>query len=62
MKAAALAKGKAILTIGIRPGKKRPLRRWVIHRYKMGFFRDCRNSKTAGHGPPLILHKIPLIY
>jgi hypothetical protein len=21
---------------------------WVIHGYKMGFFRDCCNSKTAG--------------
>jgi hypothetical protein len=55
MKAAALARGKAILTIGIRPGEKADTSAaWVIHGYKMGFFLDCRNSKTAGHGPPLI--------
>jgi hypothetical protein len=54
MKAAALARGKAILTIGIRPGEKAAtFAAWVIHGYKMGFFRDYRNSKTAGPGPPL---------
>jgi len=56
MKAAALARDKAILTIGIRPGgKSGTSAAWVIHGYKMGFFRDSRNRKTAGPGPPLYL-------
>jgi hypothetical protein len=32
-------------------------RRNVNHLHKMGFFRDYRNSKTAGLGPPLVCRK-----
>jgi len=45
--------------MGIRLKKRRHLCRQVIHRHKMGFFRDCRNSKTAGLDPPLIFVPIP---
>jgi len=34
--------------MGIRLKKSGPSAAWVNHRHKMGFFRDCRNSKTAG--------------
>jgi hypothetical protein len=59
--AAAPARGKAILAISIRLKKSGPYAAWVIHCHKMGFFRDCRNSKTAGLGPPLVFRQIRLI-